>query len=70
MTKHILLINDDDLIKHLRGVVGPIKNLYVKCSGGITNIINNLVERETYHKFVKTFTAILKYFLLVIQRFY
>jgi hypothetical protein len=50
MTKHIPSIDDDDLIEHLRGVVGPIENLHVKCSGGITGIINSLAERETYHK--------------------
>jgi hypothetical protein len=69
MTKHIPSIDDDDLIEDLRGVVGPIENHHVKRSGGITGIINSLAERETYHKFAKTFTAILKYSLLAVQRF-
>jgi len=69
MTKHISLVDDNDLIDHLRGGVKSIEEFYMSYGGGITDIVNRLVERETYHSYFKIFTAILKYFLLAVQRF-
>jgi hypothetical protein len=69
MTKHIPPVDDDDLIGHLMGWLGPTDNLHLSRSGGITNIVNRLAQRETYHRFAKTFTTILKYSLLAVQRY-
>jgi hypothetical protein len=69
MTKHIPSIDDNDLIEHLRGGVKPIEDLHSGHGTGITGIVNRLAEKETYHRYSKTFTAILKYSLLAVQRF-
>ena len=69
MTKHIPSVDDDDLIEHLRGGMKPIEDLHLSHSGGITGIINSLSEKETYHRYAKTFVAILKYSLMAVQRF-
>jgi hypothetical protein len=69
MTKHIPPVDDDDLIGYLRGWLRPINNLHLSHSGGITDIINSLAKGETYHRFAKTFTTILKYSLLAVQRY-
>jgi hypothetical protein len=66
ITKHILLINDDDLIEHLKGDMKPIEDLYLNHSGGITGIVNSLAEKETYYRYAKTFISILKYSLMAI----
>jgi hypothetical protein len=68
-TEHFSPPNDDDLIDHLRGSVKSIEELYVSHGGGIIDIVNRLAERKTYHSYSKIFTAILKYFLLVVQRY-
>jgi hypothetical protein len=53
----------------LRSGIKPIENLYLNYNGNITGIINSLSEKETYYRYVKTFVAILKYFLITVQRF-
>jgi hypothetical protein len=60
ITRHIPSIDDSSLIEHLRGGMEPIETLRLRHSGGIVVIINSLAERETYHRYAKTFTAILK----------
>jgi hypothetical protein len=69
ITKHIPSVDDNDLIEHLRGGVKLIKDLYLSHSGGITGIVNSLFKKETYYRYAKTFIAILKYSLMVVQRF-
>ena len=69
MTKHIPSVDDDDLIEHLRGGMKPIEDLHLSHNGCITGIINSLSEKETFHRYAKTIVAILKYFLMVVQRF-
>jgi hypothetical protein len=67
--KYILSVNDDDLIKHLKGGMKFIEDFYLSHSGGITDIINSLSEKETYYRYAKIFVAILKYSLIAVQRF-
>jgi hypothetical protein len=55
MTKHTPPVDDDDLIEHLRGGVEPIEDLPPSHSGGITGIVNSLLEKETYDRYSKTF---------------
>jgi hypothetical protein len=69
MTKRIPSVDDDDLIEHLRGGMKPIEDLHLSHSGSITGIVNSLSEKETYHRYAKTFVAILKYSLMAVQRF-
>ncbi len=64
ITKYIPSINDDDLIKHLKGGVKPVKNFYPSHGGNITDIVNKLAEKETYYRYAKIFITILKYSLL------
>jgi hypothetical protein len=59
MTKHIPSVDDDNLIEHLRVGMKPIEDLHLSHSGGITGIINSLSEKEIYHRYAKTFVAIL-----------
>jgi hypothetical protein len=66
MTKHILSVDNDDLIKYLRNGIKFIENLHLSRSGGITGIINSLFEKKTYYRYVKIFVAILKYSLIAV----
>ncbi|MCJ1249923.1 hypothetical protein MMC30_007149 [Trapelia coarctata] len=66
MTKHIPSVNNDDLIKHLRGGMKPNEDLHLSHSGGITGIVNSLSKKETYHRYAKTVIAILKYSLMAV----
>jgi hypothetical protein len=68
MTRHIPQI-DDDLIEHLRGGVEPVEDFHPGNGAGITGIVYRLAGKETYHGFSVTFTTILKYSLLAVQRF-
>ncbi len=69
ITKHIPLVDDSDLVEHLRDRMKSTEDLHLHHSGGITDIINSLAEKETYHRYAKTFAAILKYSLMAVQRF-
>lgn len=69
ITRHIPSVDDSSLIEHLRGGVELIEILRLRYGGGIIVTINSLAERERYHRYAKTFTAILKYSLLAVQRF-
>ena len=69
MTKHISSQDDNNLIEYLKDGVNLSKDLHQHPSGSITALINNLTEEEIYHKYAKTFKVILKYSLLVVQRF-
>jgi hypothetical protein len=69
MTQHISPVDDHDLIEHLRGSLDPIQTLHPSPSGGIADIVNSLAKRERYHRYAKTFTTILKYSLLAVQRY-
>jgi len=64
MTKHILSINNDDLIKYLRDSIKLIEDLHLSHSGNITGIINSLFKKEIYYRYAKIFVAILKYSLI------
>jgi hypothetical protein len=66
MTKYILSVNDNDLIKYLKGGMKLIEDLYLNYSDSITGIINSLSEKETYYRYAKIFVAILKYFLITV----
>lgn len=69
MTKHIPLVEDDDLIEYLKGGVKPIEDLHSIHGAGIAGLVNRLAEKEMFHGYSKTFTAILKYSLMAVQRF-
>lgn len=69
MTSNIPSVDDDNLIEHLRGDADPVENLDSGHGAGIIGIVNMLAEKEAYHGYSKTFTAILKYSLLAVQRF-
>jgi hypothetical protein len=69
MIKHIPSLDDGDLIEYLRGPMKPIKDLCLSHTGGIIAMINSLATKETYHRYIKTIIAILKYSLMAIQRF-
>jgi hypothetical protein len=66
MTKYILSVDDNDLIKYLRGGMKLIEDLYLNYSDSITGIINSLSEKEIYYRYAKIFVAILKYFLMAV----
>jgi hypothetical protein len=66
MMEHILLIDDNNLIEYLKNDMKSIEKFNLNYSDGITDIVNNLTEKETYHRYVKTFISILKYFLIAV----
>jgi hypothetical protein len=69
MTKYIPSVNDNNLINYLKSHVKSIEKFYINYGDNITDIVNRLAERETYYSYFKIFTAILKYFLLAVQKF-
>jgi hypothetical protein len=66
MTKYILLIKNDDLIKYLKDDVKSIENFYSIYNIGITDIVNKLIKKKIYYGYFKTFIIILKYFLIIV----
>jgi hypothetical protein len=69
ITKHILLIKNNNLIEYLRIDVKLIENFHSIYNTDITDIVNRLAEKKIYYDYFKTFTAILKYFLIAVQKF-
>jgi hypothetical protein len=66
ITEYILSVDNNDLIKYLENDMKSIEEFYLNYNNSITDIVNNLTEKKTYHKYSKIFIFILKYFLIAV----